>query len=54
MATHSSILAMENPMEPGGLESMGSQRVGYDLEANSRSMQTESITIREYRREFLN
>ena len=31
MATHSSILAMENRMEPGGLESMGSQRVGHDL-----------------------
>ena len=30
MATHSSILAWENPMdreEPGGLQSMGSQRV---------------------------
>jgi len=34
MATHSSILAWEIPWteEPGGLHSMGSQRVGHDLE----------------------
>ena len=33
MATHSSILACEIPWteEPGGLQSMGSQRVGHDL-----------------------
>ena len=33
MATHTSILAWEIPWteEPGGLQSMGSQRVGYDL-----------------------
>ena len=32
MATHSSMLAWEIPWteEPGGLQSMGSQRVGYD------------------------
>ena len=32
MATHSSILAWEIPRmeEPGGLQSMGSQRVGHD------------------------
>ena len=32
MATHSSILAWEIPCteEPGGLQSMGSQRVGHD------------------------
>ena len=32
MATHSSILAWEIPWteEPGGLQSRGSQRVGYD------------------------
>ena len=32
MATHSSILAWKIPWmeEPGGLQSMGSQRVGYD------------------------
>ena len=33
MVTHSSILAREIPWteEPGGLRSMGSQRVGHDL-----------------------
>ena len=33
MATHSSIFAWEIPWieEPGGLQSTGSQRVGYDL-----------------------
>ena len=33
MATHSSILAWEIPWteEPGGLQSMGSQRIGHDL-----------------------
>ena len=33
MATHSSILAWKIPWtkEPGGLQSTGSQRVGYDL-----------------------
>ena len=33
MATHSSVLAWEIPRteEPGGLQSMGSQRVGHDL-----------------------
>ena len=32
MATHSSILAWEIPWteEPGGLQSMGSERVGHD------------------------
>ena len=32
MATHSSILAWRTPMteEPGGLQSMGLQRVGHD------------------------
>ena len=33
MSTHSSILAWETPWreEPGGLQTMGSQRVGHDL-----------------------
>ena len=30
MATYSSILAWRIPMEPGGLQSMGLQRVGHD------------------------
>ena len=37
MATHSSILAWKIPWteEPGGLQSMGSQRVGYDWATNT-------------------
>ena len=31
MATHSNILAWRRIGEPGGLQSMGSQRVGHDL-----------------------
>ena len=36
MATHSRILAWEIPRikEPGGLQSMGSQRVGHDWVSN--------------------
>ena len=39
MATHSSILAWKIPLtgEPGGLQSMGSQRVGHDRAMNTRS-----------------
>ena len=39
MATHSSILAWRIPRteEPGGLQSMGSQRVGHDR-ANKHSV----------------
>ena len=44
MATHCSILASEIPWteEPGGLQSMGLQRVGHDLEtatATAKSLQ---------------
>ena len=37
MAMHSSILAWRIPWteEPGGLQSMGSQRVGYDRATNT-------------------
>ena len=37
METHSSILAWEIPWteEPGGLQSMGSQRVGHSLQAKN-------------------
>ena len=37
MATHSSILAWRIPWteEPGGLQSMGSQRIGHDWSTNS-------------------
>ena len=43
MATHSSILAWRIPWteEPGGLQSMGSQRVGHDLVTK----ETTKITI---------
>jgi len=42
MATHSSILAWEVPWteEPGGLQSMGLQRVGHDLVTESRTHNT--------------
>ena len=51
MATHSSILAWRIPRteEPGGLQSMGSQRVGYHLATErvtgrkARGLQTEEI-----------
>ena len=38
MAAHSSTLAWEIPWteEPGGLQSMGSQRVGHDLATRQR------------------
>ena len=38
MATHSSILAWKIPRteEPGGLQSMGSQRVGHDSATNTQ------------------
>ena len=39
MATHSSILAWRLPWteEPGGLQSMGSQRVGHDRVTNTHT-----------------
>ena len=44
MATHSSILAWETPWteEPGGLPSMGSQRLRNDL-ATKRQQQTKHL-----------
>ena len=46
MATHSSILAWKIPWtkEPGGLQSMGSQRVGHDW-ATSLSLSLENQSI---------
>ena len=40
MATHSSILAWRIPWaeEPGGLQSIGSQRVGHDLETKQQQI----------------
>ena len=39
MATHSSILAWRIPWteEPGGLQAMGSQRVGHDCATNTHT-----------------
>ena len=46
MATYSSILAWEIPWmgQPGGLQSMGSQRVGHDL-VTSLSLSIMNISI---------
>ena len=42
MATHSSVLAWEIPWteEPGGLQSMGLQRVGHDLATKQQQIYT--------------
>ena len=42
MATHSSIPAWEIPRteDPGGLQSMGSQRVGHDLVTEKKKTKT--------------
>ena len=42
MATHSSILAWKMPWteEPGGLQSMGLQRVGHDLATKQQQQQS--------------
>ena len=37
MATHSSILAWRIPQEPGGLQTMGLQRVGHDWSNSAHS-----------------
>ena len=44
MATHSNILAWEIPWteEPGGLQSMGSQRIRHDFTKNDLTVLTES------------
>ena len=48
MATHSSILAWRIPQteEPGGLQSMGSQRVGYDR-AHTQHTSVEPARVQE-------
>ena len=45
MATHSGILAWEIPWteEPGGLQSMGSQRVGDDLMTKQQQQQCDHM-----------
>ena len=46
MATHSSMLAWRIPWieEPGGLQSMGSQRVRHDLETEHGQINTMTYT----------
>ena len=45
MATHSRILAWRIPRteEPGGLQSMGSQRVGHNLVTKQEQQRTSSV-----------
>ena len=45
MATHSSILAWQTPWteKPGGLQSMESQRVGYDLTTEHNNNEHEKV-----------
>ena len=45
MATHSGILAWEIPWteEPGGLQSMGLQRVGHDLVTKQQQQQYQKV-----------
>ena len=47
MTTHSSILAWEIPWteEPGGLQSMGSQRVGHDLAIKQQQKNVFRVTL---------
>ena len=47
MVTHSSILAWEIPWteEPGGLQSMGSQRVGHDLAIKQQQKNVFRVTL---------
>ena len=47
MATHSSILAWRIPRteEPGGLPSMGSQRVGHDLVTKQQHTSPTAISL---------
>ena len=50
MAPHSSILAWEIPWteKPGGLQSVGSQRVRYDLVNNKTNINTYLWNIEKY------
>ena len=50
MATHSNILAWEIPWteKPGGLQSMGSQRVRHDLVNNKTNINTYLWNIEKY------
>ena len=47
MATHSNILAWEIPWteEPGGLQFMGSQRIGHDLATKQYSTRNTQVRL---------
>jgi len=47
MAIHSSILAWEIPWteQPGGLQAMGSQRVGHDLATEHTCTLTQGVSL---------
>ena len=47
MATHSSTLAWETPWteEPGGLQSMGWQRVGHDLGTKQQQLALSTTSV---------
>ena len=55
MATHSSILAGKIPWreEPGGLQSIGSQRAGHDLAVKQSSETSISLYLVEYTKTHL-
>ena len=40
MATHSSVLALENPMDSGAWRAMELQRIGQDWETNTQKSKT--------------
>ena len=52
MATHSSILAWEIPRteEPGGLQSMGSQRVEHNLVTEQQAMDKSMLKLSVFKR----
>ena len=54
MATHSSILAWRIPWteEPGGLQSMGSQRVGHDRVTKHKHKEVEKTPFRSHNHGF--
>ena len=54
MAIHSSILAWKIPWteEPGGLQSMGSQRVGHDQVTEDAHTDERKVWLREVKNNF--
>ena len=56
MATHASVLAWEIPWtkEPGGLQSMGSQRVRHDLVTQQHYKKKKSVTLDTHMEQLVN